>query len=159
MIGPMRDRYIPPSAFLQAVINEDVPFGADDPEDQNLARLIAMTADPDRANRDWAALLLSQLELDRPDVRQALSRAAADEDADVRAEAILGMAQLCPAAALPFLQQELRGARVSMPLLEAAILAASPSLVSDLEDFAAPSDDARLDQLVAAAITACRAAR
>ncbi|WP_159983760.1 MULTISPECIES: hypothetical protein [unclassified Novosphingobium] len=89
----MEDRYVPPSPFLQAVIDEQVPFGKDDPGEHNLARLIAVTCDPDPANRDWATLLLAQLELDRSDVRDALLCAASDESAPVRAEAIMGLTQ------------------------------------------------------------------
>ncbi|WP_084385132.1 HEAT repeat domain-containing protein [Novosphingobium naphthalenivorans] len=103
----MKTRYLPSSDFLPAIINEDAPFNEGNFGERNLERLIGMTRDPDTANRDWATLLLSQLKLDRPDVREALIAAAADEAFEVRGEAILGIAQLDQSAALPLLRKEL----------------------------------------------------
>jgi len=152
----MGEQYLPPSDFLQAVIAETVPFGANDLGEINLKRLITMTSDSHDANRDWATLLLSQLELDRADVRDALIAATADTASSVRAEAILGLAQIDAALALPFLQAELTGEAIQMPLLEAAVIVADPSLLYELEAFASPSDDAFLDSLVLEAIEACQ---
>lgn len=152
----MEERYLPPSDFLQAVINEDVPFGEHDFGEKNFARLIEMTRDADPANRDWATLLLSQLGMDRPDVRAALVKAAEDENSAVRAEAILGLAQMHRGLALPLLRKELKGDHVNMPLLEAATIVADVSLVEDLEAFAEPSGNKLLDQMVVDAINACR---
>lgn len=152
----MEERYLPPSDFLQAIINEDVPFGENASGETNLARLIEMTRDADPANRDWATLLLSQLGMDRPDVRAALVKAAEDEVSAVRAEAILGLAQTDRALALPLLRKELKGEHVNMPLLEAATLVADVSLIEDLEAFSEPSDNKVLDQMVVDAINACR---
>ncbi|MFA5970425.1 MAG: HEAT repeat domain-containing protein [Sphingomonas sp.] len=151
----MNERYTPSSDFLQAVVNEEVPFDHRDFGEKNLMQLMAMTRDPDVANRDWATLLLSQLELNRPDVREALIHAASDESSEVRAEAILGLAQLDRSVALPLLRRELQGELVNMPLLEAAIIVADASLIDDLKAFAAPSANKMLDQMVADAITAC----
>lgn len=153
----MNERYTPPSDFLQAVINEEVPFSDHDLGERNLTRLIAMTRDPDVANRDWATLLLSQLEFDRPDVRNALLSATSDESFEVRAEAILGLAQLDRSVALPLVKRELQGQLVNMPLLEAAAIVADASLIDDLQAFASPSDNAMLDRMVVDAISACRA--
>ncbi|MCJ2186943.1 HEAT repeat domain-containing protein [Novosphingobium beihaiensis] len=153
----MPKRYLPPSDFLNAIIKDEVSF--DDPAfgSDNLTRLIAMTRDAHVANRDWATLLLAQLECDRPEVRDALLSSADDVDSNVRAEAIYGLALTDTALALPFLQRELAAKAVSMPLLEAAANVAHPSLVPDLQDFAAPSDDPYLDKLVQDAISACSA--
>lgn len=155
----MREHYIPPSDFLQAVIAEDIPFGERNVGEINLKRLIMATRDPVTANRDWATLLLSQLKMDRSDVRDALTVAASDENANVRAEAILGLTQIDRSLALQFLQKELSGDRISMPLLEAASIVADRSLIHDLEAFAQPSENALLDTLVMDAIRACRNAQ
>ncbi|WP_334182489.1 HEAT repeat domain-containing protein [Novosphingobium sp.] len=152
----MSERYLPPSDFLRAIIDDTVPFGEHDFGQTNLVRLMEMTRDLDPANRDWATMLLSQLELDRSDVRETLIGATSDKEPAVRAEALLGIAMLDRAAALPLVKRELTGDVVSMPLLEAAILVADPSLVDDLEAFSAPSDDLMLDKLVNEAIEACR---
>ena len=151
----MDERYLPPSSFLQAVINEEVSFGDAEFGEGNLNRLVAMTRDADVANRDWATLLLSQLELDRPEVREALSLAASDEVLAVRSEAILGLAMLDAAQALPFLQTELKGECINLPLLEAATIVGHGSLLPDLRAFAEPSDDLWLDEAVHKAIAAC----
>jgi hypothetical protein len=152
----MTGSYLPPSEFLRAVIDEEVTFLGEFGE-ANLSRLIAMTANEVVANRDWAALLLAQLEIDRPDVRQALIAAADDPESCVRAEAIRGLALLDRSVALPLLQRELDGNVVCVPLLEAAETIADPSLIECLEAFSSPSDDAFLDERVTAALEACRA--
>jgi len=152
----MSDPYLPPSPFLHEVINENIPFGERDIGKVNLKRLMAMTCDHDTANRDWATLLLAQLQLDRPDVRKALLIAATDENACVRGEAILGLAQIDRLAALPLLRNELQGEIVTGPLLEAAAIVADASLIPDLEAFARPSDNPWLDSLVSDAIVACQ---
>ena len=151
----MTERYIPPSAFLQAAINEEVSFSESEFGDYNLNRLIAMTRDADAANRDWATLLLSQLELDLPKVCEALMFAASDEVLAVRSEAILGLSVINVALALPFLQRELKGDFVNRPLLEAAANVGHKSLLPDLMAFAAPSNDPWLDEAVNDAIIAC----
>ena len=113
----------------------------------NVRRLMTLMRDEDAANRDWATLLLAQQDLDTDGVRQALLAAAEDENEYVRAEAILGLAQRNKALALPLIRRELGHERVAVPLFEAAALVADPSLVDDLRDFTAPSDDALLDEL------------
>jgi hypothetical protein len=151
----MTERYLPPSEFLQAVIADELAFGEGPFGEANLGRLIYMTQDAVTANRDWAVMLLSQLELDRPGIRKALIASSIDPAYEVRVEAILGLARLDPVAALPLLARELAGEQVSMPLLEAARIVADPSLLSDLYEFAGPSDDGFLDEWVQDAITAC----
>ncbi|MBO9724614.1 MAG: lyase [Novosphingobium sp.] len=154
----MSERYLPPSDFLQAIIDDNVTFGDHDFGETNLLRLMEMTRDREPANRDWAIMLLSQLELDRPDVRETLIGATSDKEPAVRAEALLGIAMLDRAVALPLVKRELAGDVVNMPLLEAAILVADPSLADDLAAFSAPSSDPMLDRLVNEAIEACRSA-
>lgn len=123
----------------------------------NVRRLMTLMRDEDAANRDWATLLLAQQDLDTDGVRQALLAAAEDENEYVRAEAILGLAQRNKALALPLIRRELGHERVAVPLFEAAALVADPSLVDDLRDFTAPSDDALLDELALKALGACEA--
>ncbi|PVM92114.1 lyase [Caulobacter radicis] len=154
----MSDRYEPTSDFLKLVIAEQAPLSGAKGADENLRRLIALTADADRSNRDWAVLLLSQEEVDGPEVREALLRAAEDEDDIVRAEAMLGLAQRDANLALPFVQAALAAEAVAGPALEAAALCAHPSLVADLKVWAEPSDEAYIDALAADALAACEAA-
>ena len=153
----MTERYEPPSEFLKALIDDDAPLTGGEHGEANLRRLIEMTRDAHPANRDWATLLLAQQETDTPEVRDALLRAAEDESACVRAEAILGLAQRDKALALPLLRRELSGAAVPLPLLEAATIVAHPSLAADLRAFAEPSGEEFLDELAIKALKACEA--
>lgn len=151
----MAEPYRPASEFLNAVISDEVPLTGGAFGESNLSRLIAMTRDPDRSNRDWAALLLSQQELDSPGIRAALLAATRDEDECVRAEALCGLAARDRAAALPLLHEALAADRVSAPVFEAAALVAHPSLVGPLSAFAEPSDNDFIDGLVIEALAAC----
>jgi hypothetical protein len=153
----MTERYAPPSKFLKALIDGDVPLVGSTFATTNLRRLIEMTRDRDVANRDWATLLLAQQDLDTPEVREALLRAAEDEIDAVRAEAILGVAQRDKALALPLLRRELARKSISLPILEAAALVADASLVDDLRAFSYTSGDDVIDRWAMAALKACEA--
>lgn len=155
----MNDRYEPASDFLKAVISDDVPLSDSVFGDANFRRLIAMTADADRSNRDWATLLLSQQDSDTIDVRRALLRAAEDEDENVRAEAILGLAQRDRAIALPLVMSALAGDYASLALFEAAAVVADPSLLDTLRPWTEPSGDLFLDGLAQDAFDACAKGR
>jgi hypothetical protein len=150
----MIERYLPPSDFLKAVADEDAPLSGSAFADANLRRLIEMISDPDRSNRDWAAMLLAHEEVDSPTIRQALLEAADDEDACVRAEAIVGLAIRDRSVALPFVRRELGRTEVPPPIFEAAALVADPSLIPDLECFAEPSGRACVDSLAVDALAA-----
>lgn len=151
----MAERYLPQSDFLKAVIDDEVPLSGGPARAANLARLAAMTRDPDRSNRDWAALLLGQQGIETAEIREALLAAAKDEDDAVRAEAILALAQRDPHLALPLFRSALGGDRARAALFDAAILIADQSLADDLRAFAQPSDNACLEGLAAAALAAC----
>jgi HEAT repeat protein len=114
-----------------------------------------MTRDEDRSNRDWATFLLAQEETDTPAVRDALIRAAKDDDDVVRAEAVLGLAKRDPLLALPLVQEALRSEAVAAPMFEAAALCADLSLIPDLRIWAEPSDEPLMDGLAADALAAC----
>lgn len=150
------DPYVPPSAFLQSLIEDDAPLVGADPE--AVGRVMALMRDEHPANRDWATLLLAQQDLDTGEVREALLTAAEDENDYVRAEAILGLAQRDKALAVPLVRRELNLESVAVPLFEAAAIVADPSLVDNLRDFATPSDDPLLDALASKALRACEGA-
>ena len=154
-VWQMTEPYRPASDFLEAVAAEQVPLFGSDFADANFQRLIEMTRDQDRSNRDWATLLLSQQDIDTPQVRDALVIAAQDEDDAVRAEALLGLAQRDRALALPFARTALMSDQACMAVFEAAALIADPSLVELLRPWTQPSDDAFLDQRAGEALLAC----
>jgi HEAT repeat protein len=151
----MSERYEPASIFLKAVIAEQVSLHGSDEAEANLRRLIAMTTDSDTSNRDWATLLLSQADIDTPEVRAALLRAAGDRDPIVRSEAMLGLAQRDTKLALPLVQKELQGECASLQLFEAAELIADRALVDCLEPWTEASDWSEHDQAARDALAAC----
>jgi len=152
----MTEIYEPSSEFLRAITSGDVPLSGSSWAESNLCRLVAMTHDADRSNRDWATFLLSQADLDTSDVREALLQATEDDDENVRAEAIWGLAKRDRELALPLVHRALSAGSVTVPIIEAAALVAHSSLVADLLRFSAPSDRAYLDELIQAALTACQ---
>jgi hypothetical protein len=151
----MPERYEPSSDFLRAIIADEVALSGGEFAEANLDRLITFTRDHDRANRDWATLLLSQETGDTPAIRAALLQAAEDDDAIVRAEAALGLAMRDRDVALPYVQIALHSETVSVPALEAAKICAHASLVADLRVWAEPSDYPFIDELAAKALEAC----
>jgi hypothetical protein len=152
----MTERYSPPSDFLCSVINEEVTLTGSDFAEANLARLIGLLDDENVANRDWATFLLSQLELDRLDVREALIRAGDDPEAIVRSEAILGLVQLDRALALPLIRRELEADVICYPILEAAEIAADPSLIDSLAAIVDPSEEPHFYDQALSALEACK---
>ena len=148
-------KYEPSSEFLKSLVERREPLGDDPPDRQALARLIGMTRHEDAINRDWATFLLRQQGIDTPEVRRALLAAARDNDPNVRAEAILGLAELDPAIALPFVRKALASDSASPPIFEAATIIAHCSLVEDLRAFSEPSGNEYLDALATKALTAC----
>src|SRR4051794_13734636 len=151
----MTDRQVPSSDFLKALVADDLPLSIDGEGGANLARLIALTRDPDHSNRDWATFLLASEEVDSAAVRQALLDAAGDADSTIRAEAIFGLARRNCALALPLVRKALDDNVVAFPIFEAAALLADRSLVDGLRGFTGPSDEPYLDQCAAGALTAC----
>jgi len=134
--------YLPPSAFLQALIREDEPVLSGGPaEDGRAAELIAMTQDPDGANRDWALLLLAQSELETPEALAALVRGMDDEHHEASLEATIGVALRDPALALPVVAARLDEETIDSMTLEAAALIADRSLLPALEAIAEEVDE------------------
>jgi hypothetical protein len=151
----MIKRYEPVSDFLKAVAAEEVPLSGTAFADANMQQLIAMTKDGDVSNRDWATMLLASMEVDTPEIRDALLSAANDENDFVRAEALVGIAQRDRGLALPLVLKALSGESAAMPVFDAAALVADPALVDALKRWTEPSKDAWLDQLAREALAAC----
>jgi hypothetical protein len=134
--------YLPPSAFLQTLIREDEPAltgGA--AEDARRAELIALTQDDDGTNRDWALLLLSQSELDTPEVLAALVRGMDDQHHEASLEATIGVAKRDPRLALAHVTKRLDEETIDSMTLEAAAWIADPSLLPALEAIADEIED------------------
>ena len=85
--------------------------------------LIELTKDRETHVRDWATFALGvQVEVDTPELRDALVERLADEDANTRAEAMVGLAERGDRRMLPALREELTSGSVGTLVVEAAAL-------------------------------------
>lgn len=83
--------------------------------------LLKLIKDGDSDVRDWATFGLGSLsELDTPMIRSALTDALSDSDADVRQEALVGLARRRDAQILPQLLEQLQQPEVDVLTIEAA---------------------------------------
>lgn len=99
------------------------------------ATLIALSRDADDEVRDWATFQLgSQLELDRADVRQALTDRLDDPDLDTRCEAFVGLARRGEECAVRPLLKALKGKTVTTLMVEAAGLFGRPEFAPVLQE-------------------------
>lgn len=149
-------KYEPKSDALKSFAASEAATSDAPPTKTDLRLLLVMIKDDDHSNRDWAAFLLSICSLDTPEVREALLRAATDDDPYVSGEAILGLAKRSPELALPFVQKALTADRVVLQVFEAAAFLAHPSLVEDLCCFLEPSGDPVVDEVASEAFDACK---
>ncbi len=153
----MEEGYWPSSDFLCMVANDEVPLTGSAAGEQNLRLLMEFTRDPDVSNRDWATMLLSRQEIDTPEVRQVLLRAADDSDCDVRAEALEGLAERDKELARPLVERELCSDDCGYGTFEAARLIADPSLLPALRIWNGRFEESSWNELVSEAIAACEA--
>src|SRR5688572_25244654 len=100
------DHYLPASDFLVALINEEILIDETVIGRANLKMLIALTRDADVSNRDWATMLLGHNGPQTDEVREALLRAADDENQYVRGEAIHALTERDRATALLLVKRE-----------------------------------------------------
>ena len=153
----MAEQYLPSSEFLNYVLDDEIVFDDSTFGQKNLHRLLAMVDDSDRSNRDWAAFLIAGLPFDSPEIRQAIVRAADDDDADTRDEALVGLARRDRVVAierlLPLLTED-----IGIVLLEAATILGDQSLVPALKEIEGREggSEALLNQL-RRALAACEA--
>jgi len=123
--------------------------------------LLRLAADPNDAVRDWATFALGSLRSsDTPEIRAALWRNLTDHDADVRGEALAGLAARHDERAVGYLLEHLRpDCRVYE--LDAAEALATPALLGPLRAVADALTDNEKDgywfHRLQAAIEACRA--
>jgi HEAT repeat protein len=103
-------------------------------EPATLLGLIGLSRDPDRDVRDWATFQLAQQsEADTPAMREAFVARLDDEDAEVRGEALVGLAKRKDARVIAALRREFERPQTTDLPLEAAAAIADPSLVPVLE--------------------------
>ena len=125
---------------------------------QAIEALIELTRDPEAHVREWATFALgTQVEVDTPDLRDALMERVADNDDDTRCEALVGLARRGDRRVLPALQSSLSSDSVCSMEVEAAALIGDPLLLKELVALREwwDVDKALLDE----AIRACSNAR
>lgn len=109
----------------------NVLSGHTDPD--SIAAMIQLAADGDRDVRNWAAFGLGTMcDIDTPELRDALARLLGDDDAEVRGEAMIGLAKRQDPRALAAVERELAGDYLGDWCLEAAESLALPSLLPAL---------------------------
>ena len=119
--------------------------------------LIELSRDPDAHVRDWATFALgTQVDVDTPELRQALVERLTDEDFDARGEAFVGLARLRDRRLLPALQAELASDCVGRLSVEAASLIGDPSLYPLLVALQGWWDEDGDRVLLQEALQACR---
>ena len=128
-----------PNADVRLAVTRALPGGVQKPDAKNrVARaLTQLTIDESSAIRDWAVFGLgSILDVDTPEVRQALRARLFDSDLDTRLEALVGLAERRDPTILDMLREELRGDTVDLLAVDAARAFADPSLLPLLLELA-----------------------
>lgn len=124
-----------------------------------IAGLIYLSRDPDDGTRDWATFGLGkQTSLDTPELRDALAARLTDTDAEIRGEAIIGLALRQDDRARPAIEAALRGPFFGDWPLEAAEHLASPAWIPLIElhrQAADPEDTIRFASSFETALAAC----
>lgn len=146
-----------------ARIREGIVFGLAGQElPEAIETLIRLSADPDDEVRDWATFGLgSQIDVDTPEIREALFLRLSDEDPETRGEALVGLAnrrdpRVVPAILKDWEQHDETG----ILSLEAAEAMGDPVLLPQLEKFLATMEWSQADSCFKSqlerAIVACR---
>lgn len=100
-----------------------------------VSALIELSRDPDPEIRDWATFGLgTHIELDTPEIREALLARTTDEHDEARGEALAGLALRHDPRVLEPLRQELCGDLVGVLAVQAAREMASPELLEALQE-------------------------
>jgi len=107
-----------------------------------LRTLITLSGDADTYVRDWATFALGeQVDVDTPPLRAALRARLLDEDANTRAEALMGLAKRGDPGIEDHLVKELRREDPGTLEFEAAAECGDPRLLGPLEDHMKRSRD------------------
>ena len=117
--------------------------------------LIELSTDPDEDVRDWAAFGLgTQIDLDTPQIREALCARLDDPDEVTRAEALVGLARRKDERVIATLLEALRPERLNEfeprqdLVLEAAEEIADPRLIPALLAMRGHPDGERIEEII-----------
>lgn len=126
---------------------------------ETISSLLALTKDVERDVRSWATFAIAYGEVHSSAVRGALRERARDADAEVRGEALCGLAIRADDEALALVRSELQGAFYGGWAVEAAMELADSRLHEALQDLRArldPVDRDFFELSFADAIEACK---
>lgn len=144
-----------------AVAQSLYAVAGDPPAPDAVAALLALMRDDDPDIRDWATFGLgSQLEVDTPEIRQALFARLDDPEADTAGEALVGLAKRKDLEVVQHLIRRLEDGDVGNLVVEAAEASADPRCLPGLyklRDEGWDLDDPR-GGLLAVAIESCEGA-
>ena len=157
-------RAIPP--LLELALHEDplvrfgVTFGLSCHDDeQAIAALIQLSRDNDDDVRNWAMFALAaQTDMDGTELREALAVGLQDPEAEIRGEALVGLARRKDTRVFAELVKEWALHDVSILSIEAAEELADPDLVPhlmNLQESLDFSDDQYFEDRIQDAIEAC----
>jgi hypothetical protein len=143
-----------------AEVRHGVAYGLAGQDDAlAISALIELSADVDREVRDWSTFALgTQTNADTPTIRDALWKRVSDSDAEVRGEAMVGLARRRDQRLKSAVLAELRGEFFGNWVLEAAELLADPELVpalTGLRGRLSPETPQRFFDDLASALAAC----
>ncbi|WP_339135498.1 MAG: HEAT repeat domain-containing protein [Candidatus Electrothrix sp. GW3-4] len=154
------------SPLVELALHEDalvrfgVTFGLSCHDDeQAITALIQLSRDADGDVRNWAMFALgSQTDMDGPEIREALAAGLHDPEAEIRSEALIGLARRKDARVFPELVKEWTLHDVSMLSIEAAEELADPDLIPhlmNLQESLDFTDDQEFQERIQDAILAC----
>ena len=133
-------------------------LGHDAPE--AISVLVLLSSDSNSDVRNWAMFGLgSQIDIDTPEIKQALFSGLSDSDDETRGEAILGLAVRGDCRIVDLILKEWEGQTISKLSLEAAEVSGDPRLYSCLVNFLENIDldeDPEFREQLEQAITACK---
>jgi len=163
-LGHLNDvRAVPPLLKLLRHRNAQVRYGVaagltghDDP--RAIDGLIELSGDYDDMVREWATFGLQVIQVDTPAIRNALFARLRDQVLQIRAEAILGLAQRRDSRMLPVLREALNDEQVHPYVLQAAALVADHNFCEQLLQAAKRADgwDGQAQEQLVAALRACQ---
>ena len=158
-------RAIAPALALCQHENADVRFGvvmalSRHDDEKAIAGLIVLGRDADRNVRNWATFALAQLtDMDTPELRQSLMLRLTDKDAEIRGEALIGLARRGDLRVLEALEKELAGEFHGAWAIEAAGHLKLPRLrlwLKKLKSRLSTDDLAAFGDEIDQAMAACR---
>lgn len=125
--------------------------------------LIGLSNDDSDDVRNWATFRLgSQIDMDSPEIRDALSARLSEENQEIRGEALVGLARRGDQTVVNYIMKELTSDEINVLVLEAAEALANPALYPLLLKWKSVEDgneDQYFEKQLERALEACSQSR